>query len=139
MYLKTLSKAVLLLCEAHKLNYESAAERCRISAKCYRSIIKQDSIPSILDLEKICNGFQLTPNDLLIPPIIQRELSFRTPMTVTHVHKVPYLSGFTTYPICPRCEMTFEREYQPFCDHCGQRLHWKGFSKAIIGFSKKQK
>ena len=139
MFAKTLSKEVLHLCETYNLNFESAAERCGISERCYRSIIKQDSVPSILDLEKICNGFQLTPNDLLISPNFQRELGFRIPMTVTHVHKVPFLSGFTTYPICPRCGMTFEREYQRFCDHCGQSLHWKGFSKAIIVFSKKEK
>ena len=138
MYSKTLSKAALHLCEAYELNFESAAERCGISEKCYRSIIKQDSVPSILDLEKICNGFQLTPNDLLISPIFQRELGFRVPMTVTHVLKAPYLRGFTTYPICPRCKMTFEREYQKFCDRCGQCLHWKGFSKAVIVFSEKE-
>jgi len=25
-----------------------------------------------------------------------------------------------------------EREYQCFCDHCGQALDWTGFSKAVI-------
>lgn len=29
------------------------------------------------------------------------------------------------YPVCPRCNRTFEREYQRFCDRCGQRLAWR--------------
>ena len=25
-----------------------------------------------------------------------------------------------------------EREYQSYCDRCGQALDWKGFSKALV-------
>ena len=132
MFSETLSTTVLRLCELHKLSFESAAERCGISSKHYGSIAKMKTTPSILVLEKICNGFQLTPNDLLISPSLRQQMGFRLPMTVTHVQKVPYQNGFTTYPICPRCGISFEREYQRFCDRCGQCLQWKGFWKAKI-------
>lgn len=28
-------------------------------------------------------------------------------------------------PVCPRCNRTLDREYQKFCDRCGQRLAWR--------------
>ena len=69
---------------------------------------------------------------LLAPPVLRRQMRYRLPMPVTHVLGVRCQTGFTTYPICPRCELTFEREYQSYCDRCGQHLCWKGFSKAVI-------
>ena len=32
-----------------------------------------------------------------------------------------------SYPICPRCRTSLEREYQSFCDRCGQALSWKKY------------
>ncbi len=29
------------------------------------------------------------------------------------------------YPVCPQCGLTLDREYQVFCDRCGQRLMWR--------------
>ena len=37
-----------------------------------------------------------------------------------------------SFPVCPRCQLTMEREYQSYCDRCGQALDWKGFSKALV-------
>ena len=31
------------------------------------------------------------------------------------------------FPVCPRCECTLDREYQSFCDRCGQKLKWKKY------------
>ena len=36
------------------------------------------------------------------------------------------------YPVCPRCAISLDREYQRFCDRCGQRLGWQGYKKARI-------
>lgn len=30
------------------------------------------------------------------------------------------------YAICPRCNVSLERDYQSFCDRCGQHLKWIG-------------
>ena len=36
------------------------------------------------------------------------------------------------YPVCPYCKLTLAREYQHFCERCGQELDWKDYSNAII-------
>ena len=38
------------------------------------------------------------------------------------------------FPKCPRCGTTMEREYQRFCDRCGQRLNWSGFDAAQVKY-----
>lgn len=53
----------------------------------------------------------------------------RQPIRVTHILRLP--CG-TEFPICPACGITLEREYQLYCDRCGQCLSWVGFSKAQI-------
>lgn len=34
----------------------------------------------------------------------------------------------------PRCGSTMEREYQYFCDRCGQRLSWRGFDDVEVKY-----
>ncbi len=50
------------------------------------------------------------------------------------LHKKPFTSpaGLTTFPVCPACMATLEREGQNFCDHCGQRLDWRWYKHAQI-------
>lgn len=55
--------------------------------------------------------------------------SYRIAMRVTDV--VQYKSG-AQYAICPRCNLTLEREYQSYCDRCGQHLAWNSFSRAKV-------
>lgn len=54
---------------------------------------------------------------------------YRQPMPVQEL--VQYRSG-GTFPICPQCGSAMEREYQNYCDRCGQRLGWRSFHKAQI-------
>lgn len=132
MFSDTLSTALLRICETHKLSYEAAAERCGISPRYYGSLARRESSPSILVLEKICNGFCLMPNDLLVSPVLQQQLQFRFPMPVTRAQCFVCENTITTYPICPQCGISFELEYQSYCDRCGQCLSWKEFSNAIL-------
>ncbi len=30
------------------------------------------------------------------------------------------------YALCPRCNISLDRDFQAFCDHCGQHLKWNG-------------
>lgn len=55
--------------------------------------------------------------------------AFRIPCPVTQILLFP--SG-NSYPLCPRCNSSLEREYMRFCDSCGQRLAWRGFSAAKV-------
>lgn len=57
------------------------------------------------------------------------EISFRQPMPVSEVF---LFSSGNSYSVCPRCHLTLEREYQCFCDRCGQALDWSAFAEATI-------
>lgn len=52
---------------------------------------------------------------------IRRKGDYRKAMSVVEVRL--FQSG-AAYPMCPRCRITLEREYQNFCDRCGQKLKW---------------
>lgn len=56
-------------------------------------------------------------------------LAFRRPMPVTQA--LLFRSG-DAYPICPRCALSMEREFQRCCDRCGQCLDWRGYKWAQI-------
>lgn len=43
----------------------------------------------------------------------------------------------TGYCICPRCNCTFEREYQSYCDRCGQKLAWNQFNQNKVTLIKR--
>ena len=61
--------------------------------------------------------------------------TYRSPMSVTAVRCYTSCPELSTYPLCPRCSLPMEREYQPFCDHCGQALNWSYLSKAVVLFA----
>ena len=56
---------------------------------------------------------------------------YRIPLPVRKV--VVYCSG-DSYPVCPRCDCTIDREYMNFCDRCGQHLAWTAFDFAKITY-----
>ena len=53
-------------------------------------------------------------------------LSYRLAIAVTETFKSR--EGYE-YPVCPRCGITLEREYQAYCDRCGQALDWKKYGR----------
>ena len=55
-------------------------------------------------------------------------ISYRSPKLVWCVFRA---DDGNTYPICPRCNCPFEREFTGFCDRCGQRLDWMLFPHAV--------
>lgn len=57
---------------------------------------------------------------------------YRTPL---QVHKVIQLKNGDTYPVCPRCNCSLDREYMRFCDRCGQHLQWRYLHDAQIVYS----
>ena len=54
--------------------------------------------------------------------------SYRSPMRVTHLRVFPD----SAFYLCPRCNIPMEREFQAYCDRCGQHLDWKEYRQAII-------
>ena len=132
MYIDALSDSLSRLCDEHGLNYEDASRRCRCSVCYFSRIIRKKSVPSIAILENLCNGFGKTPDCLLQVSPGTEEKSYRTPMRIEVLRAYRSGGSLFTYPVCPRCDCTMEREYQAFCDRCGQRLSWKGFRKATV-------
>ena len=128
MFSANLSSSILRLCGMYKLSYEAASERCELSPRYFAQIARGKTSPSILTLEKLCIGFERTPNDLLIPfSSHPQEISYRIPMPVTEVRRFQGTSGFIAFPVCPHCGQTMEREFQSYCDRCGQCLDWERF------------
>ena len=127
MFSRQLSKAVLRFCESRKLTYETAAELCGISTRYFGSIARGNVSPSVDILEKICKGFGKAPNELLGFSTEKEELSYRIAKPVVHY---AIYQHHITCPICPRCAGCLDREYQAFCDDCGQKLDWEIFEYA---------
>ena len=63
---------------------------------------------------------------------IHHQLSYRFLMPVAELMVFSSYSGNTAYYVCPRCHVTMEREYQSYCDRCGQRLGWASCQNAKI-------
>ena len=61
---------------------------------------------------------------------------YRLPMPVTAVLQT---SDGYCYPICPRCDCTFDREYASFCDRCGQHLAWELYDFASVIYAPRRK
>jgi len=59
-------------------------------------------------------------------------LAYRVPMKVQRIRRIGCGAGASCYPVCPQCGCSLEREYQAFCDRCGQALNWKQFRNAEV-------
>lgn len=125
MFSKKLSTSILSICDSRELSYETASELCDLSPRYFGSIARGQTAPSVNTLEKLCVGFERSPNELLGFAASKEELAFRIAAQVVHYRIYPLFNGnFTTFPVCPNCSGSVEREYQKFCSECGQKLFW---------------
>ena len=133
MFSKELSSSVLSICGSRNLSYEAASELCHLSSRYFGSIARGKTSPSVNTLEKLCVAFDRTPNELLGFSTTDEELSYRVTSQVRHYRQHLSFNHFrTTFPVCPRCHCNLEREYQSFCDRCGQKLGWDYFHYATL-------
>jgi hypothetical protein len=93
------------------------------------------------DMERIdILQFSLQPNGKPAPLLLLflvKKLhdlaAYRHPRQVREY--VLYQSTFgnaSAFFLCPRCDLTLDRDYQAFCDRCGQCLNWKRIEKAEL-------
>ena len=61
---------------------------------------------------------------LFIISCLLLSLGYRLPLSVKEVRR---LGSDGYFPVCPKCNRTIEREYQSYCDRCGQKLNWDKF------------
>jgi len=72
------------------------------------------------------------------PRLLLEAITYRIPLPVT---KIAVYARNDTYPICPRCSTSLDREYMSFCDRCGQKLNWDLFEYATVhrpGYKREQ-
>ena len=55
------------------------------------------------------------------------ELPYRIPRFVVDFRSFHSITEYYTYPVCPRCKTTMEREYMAYCSRCGQKLDWSRY------------
>ena len=132
MFPDKLSSSLLLFCGANGLSYESASEKCGVSPRYFGRIIRKESSPTITVLENICTGFEKSPNELLGYPVLVKADMRSIPMAVVFTRCFHTCHGLTAFPVCPNCGCTLEREYQNYCDRCGQRLDWNSYNHAAV-------
>ena len=82
-------------------------------------------------LAKICANNHSTANNLSLVDIYH-QLTYRQPMPVLQIRCFCFSGRTIGYPVCPRCGISMEREYQCFCDRCGQQLDWGSFKDASL-------
>lgn len=112
------------------LTQEQLAELCDLTPQFLSNVIRKKSSLKMETLEKMCAALEVTPNDLLLNERAKKQLKVSEAKKVT---KVFYLKPTgLSFPICPGCNTTLDREYQSYCDRCGQFLSWKGYSKAEV-------
>jgi len=77
-------------------------------------------IEKIMHLE-IGSEFHIEKSDLKEIKCIIESVNYRVAKPVIEYIVFPSNCAF---PICPKCKITFEGNYQKHCDRCGQMLKW---------------
>ena len=84
----------------------------------YDDLFEEDEILSAADRFRC---FLHAAYDIIIAP------SYRIPKKVKKIRVYPDNCFFG---VCPRCNKSIDREYQDFCNCCGQRLDWSVLDEA---------
>ena len=132
MFLNNLSHSLRHLFDESRLSYVAAAELCHLSKDTIWNIAYKRSVPTLASFEKLCSGFGKTPNELLINADSEQAMAYRSPMEVSDANSFRSSFSFSVFPICPRCTNTLSREYQLFCDRCGQHLSWNIYENRAL-------
>lgn len=69
---------------------------------------------------------------ILSIPELAHTCSYRCPMLVRELMVFPTKPEHYSYYVCPRCQITVEREFMKYCDRCGQCLDWSRYEQAKI-------
>ena len=104
MFSKDLSTFILQMCKSCDLSCEEAAERCDRSQRYFDSIAREQANASLITFEKLCKGFEFTPNKLMKIPLLS---DFSIHMAVGESR---FICGMGLYPICPYCRLTLNLE-----------------------------
>ena len=106
-----------------RISKATRKETQKITKNRLRRIIKRQLRGSFKKTAKIS---QLFPK----APLIEIELLIEHRAEVQVVRIYGY--GNTAWAICPNCDNAVERDYQMYCEQCGQLLAWNKFSQGRV-------
>ncbi len=115
------------------LSQEKAAEALDCGTRSLQGYEAGRNEPPVSVLLKMTHLYQCEISELYPPHRKQEESppSYRVPICVSAVRAYrDSIFGTTFFPVCPRCRVSLEREYQRYCDRCGQALNWSRYSYA---------
>lgn len=73
----------------------------------------------------------------------EESVLYRKPMRIKEILVIPgklyEFNTQNTYPICPKCEIPIEYDFQKYCTHCGQCLSWVHYKDAKIRYAGKKR
>ena len=79
---------------------------------------------------------EITDEEFRLFQRYQKECRYRIPF---EIKKISIQQNEYSFPICPRCKDVIDREYQSFCDRCGQRLAWNWYDEGKVKVVKPKK
>ncbi len=122
MFKKELSNQLLKIINDKNLTVSSLASLSHISREYLTNVISEKHSISIDVLENLCSALETSPDELLLSE------KSKSPEKSKAMQVNTILSDEATYyPLCPDCNKPLIKEYQAFCDNCGQRLSWKEY------------
>lgn len=66
------------------------------------------------------------------PDLLLTALRLYLPMPVTRRLLFSTSTGPSSFPICPNCNHSMDRDFQCCCDRCGQHLDWTHYKNAEV-------
>ena len=104
------------------------SRQCGLHKSAVSRYIRKRNQPMLFTIEKLCYCLGVSPNDLLLTE--QGSVtSYRMPL---RVKEAVLFMDCNCYSLCPKCNCTLSREYQSFCDRCGQCLSWAQYPNVEI-------
>lgn len=133
MFSKNLSTSILSICDSRKLSYKPLLGYV-ISA--------QGTLAPLPGGKRLPLSIPWKSSALVLTQCLMNcmdfstsydEVSFRIAIQVRHYRRYPLFNrSYTTFPVCPRCQCSLEREEQSFCLNCGQKLGWDFSHHAVL-------
>ena len=116
---------------------EAFAEQLGISERHLRNLCYRDVDVSVSLCYRISCVLQMpmekllvSDEDIRLPESPVQSDTYRQPMPVTQ--RTVFSHAGKDYYICPRCNVTLDREFVSYCDRCGQHLDWTGYKAAEV-------
>ena len=113
------------------MTLESVAEATGLTYRFISNVTRGVQVPGLDSFEKICAGLEVEPNDLLINEK-SRSKEKAHPMKIKKVYCKRKGNLVAYIPICPSCESSLRREYENYCEKCGQKLSWSNYEDSEL-------